>query len=217
MMLVVFAVTSATLYLAGKNLRAKQQETLETQFQNEVRSYLALQESRLSGINEKCKAFSHSVRIRAALEERDIDDLYRNALTELRNVLGPSDDNARISSETIRASFVRFLDPAGAVLPPDGQPIPIVDQPGVDPALEAAGAALRSAGQQSSGFIALNSERQLSALRQIVVTKSFFSSTKHSIAVTTMRFGSRSECRFARRSWTNCGGSSRQGGRTAAR
>jgi signal transduction histidine kinase len=171
MMLVVVVVTSATLYLAGKNLRAKQQETLETQFQNEVRSYLALQESRLSGINEKCKAFSHSVRIRAALEERDIDDLYRNALTELRDILGPSDDNARISSETIRASFVRFLDPAGGVLPPNGQPIPIVDQPGVDPALEAAGAALRSAGQQSSGFIALNSERQLSTLRQIVVTK----------------------------------------------
>ena len=173
MMLVVFAVTSATLYLAGKNLRAKQQETLETQFQNEVRSYLALQEGRLSGINEKCKVFSHSVRIRAALEERDIDDLYRNALTELRDVLGPSDDNARISSKTIRASFVRFLDPAGAVLPPDGQPIPIVDQPGVDPALEATGAALRNAGQQSSGFIALRSERQLSALRQIVVTKIF--------------------------------------------
>ena len=55
MMLVVFAVTSATLYLAGKNVRAKQQETLETQFQNEVRSYLALQESRLSGINRSVK------------------------------------------------------------------------------------------------------------------------------------------------------------------
>ena len=170
MMLVVFAVTSATLYLAGKNLRAKQQEKLETQFQNEVRSYLALQESRLSGINEKCKAFSHSVRIRAALEERDIDDLYRNALTELRDVLGPSDDSPNFQ-RNIRASFVRFLDPAGAVLPPDGQPIRMVDQSGVDPALEAAGAALRGDDQQSSGLIALNSERQLSALRQIVVTK----------------------------------------------
>ena len=171
MMLGVFAVTSATLYLAGKNLRAKQQETLETQFQNEVRSYLSLQETRLSGINEKCKAFSHSVRIRAALEERDIDDLYRNALTELRDVLEPDNDNARGSNETIRASFVRFLDPAGAVLSPDGQPIRIVDQPGVDPALQGVGVALRSAGQQSSGLIALNSERHLSALRQIVVTK----------------------------------------------
>jgi signal transduction histidine kinase len=171
MMLVVFAVTSATLYLAGKNLRAKQQETLEAQFQNEVRSYLALQETRLSGINEKCRAFSHSVRIRAALEERDIDDLYRNALTELRDVLDPDNDNASASKETIRASFVRFLEPTGAVLPPDGQPIRVVDQPGIDPALEAAGAALRSTSQQSSGLIALKSERQLSALRQIVVTK----------------------------------------------
>jgi hypothetical protein len=59
MMLVVIAVTSATLYLAGNNLRAKQQEKLEAQFQNEVRSYLALQETRLRGINEKCRLFSH--------------------------------------------------------------------------------------------------------------------------------------------------------------
>jgi signal transduction histidine kinase len=171
MMLVVIAVTSATLYLAGNNLRAKQQEKLEAQFQNEVRSYLALQETRLSGINEKCRVFSHSVRIRAALEERDIDDLYRNALTELRDVLASASEGRSSSSGTIRASFVRFLDPDGAVLPPGDQPIRIVDQSGVDPALEAAGAALRGDDQQSSGLIALNSERQLSALRQIVVTK----------------------------------------------
>ena len=171
MMLVVVAVTSVTLYLAGNNLRAKQQEKLEAQFQNEVRSYLGLQDTRLSGINEKCRVFSHSVRIRAALEERDIDDLYRNALTELRDVLAPPNDGPSTSTGTIRASFVRFLDPTRAVLSPGDQPIRIVDQPGVDSALERAGAALRSDSQQSSGLIALNSERQLSALRQIVVTK----------------------------------------------
>ena len=171
MMLVVVAVTSATLYLAGNNLRARQQEKLEAQFQNEVRSYLALQETRLSGINEKCQVFSHSVRIRAALEERDIDDLYRNALTELRDVLAPKSEGPSSSNGTVRALFVRFLDPDGAVLSPADQPIRVVDQPGVDPALEAAGAALHGDDQQSSGLIALNSERQLSALRQIVVTK----------------------------------------------
>ena len=171
MMLVVLAVTSATLYLAGNNLRAKQQEKLEAQFQNEVRSYLALQETRLSGINEKCRAFSHSVRIRAALEERDIDDLYHNALTELRDVLASDSDGQGLSPGNTRASFVRFLDPNGAVLSPDAESIRIVDQSGVDSALEAAGAALRDDDQQSSGLIALNSERQLSALRQIVVTK----------------------------------------------
>ena len=34
MMLVVLAVTSATLYLAGNNLRANQQKNLDTQFQS---------------------------------------------------------------------------------------------------------------------------------------------------------------------------------------
>src|SRR5205085_5629655 len=115
--------------------------------------------------------FSHSVRIRAALEERDIDDLYRNALTELRDVLASDSGGQDISPGNTRASFVRFLDPNGAVLSPDAPPIQIVDQSGVDSALEAVGTALRGDDQQSSGLIAFNSERQLSALRQIVVTK----------------------------------------------
>ena len=36
-------------------------------------------------------------------------------------------------------------------------------------------------------------------------------------SLSRMPFGSRSDCRFARRSWTNCGGSSRQGGVRPAR
>ena len=108
MMLVVSAVTSVTLYLAGKNLRQKHQEMLNVRFQNEVRSFLALQETRLAALNEKCKALSHSVRLRAALEERDVDDLYHNALAELRDLLAPNPAYPR--GAATRASFVRFID-----------------------------------------------------------------------------------------------------------
>ena len=66
MMLVVLAVTSATLYLAENNLRANQQKNLDTQFQNQLRSFLAVQDMQASAITERCRALSHSVRLRAA-------------------------------------------------------------------------------------------------------------------------------------------------------
>src|SRR5690242_7903926 len=87
MMLLIVAVTGATVYIAGNNLRANQDRTIERQFQTQVRSFIALQEARSSAIAEKCRALSHSVRLRAALEEHDVEDLYRNALSELLSVL----------------------------------------------------------------------------------------------------------------------------------
>ena len=169
MMLVVSAVTSVTLYLAGKNLRQKHQEMLNVRFQNEVRSFLALQETRLAALNEKCKALSHSVRLRAALEERDVDDLYHNALAELRDLLAPNPDTA--PGATTRASFVRFIDREGTVLWPGNQLVGLTDQPSLAAALESMSAALRSSDDQTFGLIALNSEHRLSALQQVIITQ----------------------------------------------
>src|SRR4029077_8527769 len=87
MMLLIVVVTGATVYIAGNNLRANQARTLEEQFHTQVRSFIALQEARSNAISEKCRALSHSVRLRAALEEHDVEDLYRNALSELLPVL----------------------------------------------------------------------------------------------------------------------------------
>jgi signal transduction histidine kinase len=170
MMLVVVAVTSVSLYVAERNLRRENQQRLEAQFQNEVRGYLALQEARLAGTNERCRTLSRAVRLRAALEERDVDDLYRNALTELRDVLS-ADENGEDESGSVRASFVRFIDPEGSVLPPGEARVGATDQPAIDRALEAMSSVLRDADYQTSGFITLTPERQLSALRQVVITK----------------------------------------------
>ncbi len=170
-MLVVVAVTSVILYVAERNLRRENQQTLEAQFQNEVRGYLALQEARLAGINERCRTLSRAVRLRAALEERDVDDLYRNALTELRDVLSADENGEDDSTGSVRASFVRFIDPKGSVLPPGDALVGATDQPAVDRALEAMSSGLRDADYQTSGFISLTPERQLSALRQVVITK----------------------------------------------
>ena len=86
MMLIVVVVTGVTLYVAERSVQARYQESLETRFRSEMLRYTAVQEAQLSAITEKCRALSTSVRMRAALEERDVDDLYRNALTELQTV-----------------------------------------------------------------------------------------------------------------------------------
>ena len=103
MMLVVFAVTTTTVYLAEKNRRANQRQLLDAQFQNRVQSFLKIQAAQSEAITEKCLALSHSVRLRAALEERDVDDLYQNALTELEEML----DRTGASPDATRASFFR--------------------------------------------------------------------------------------------------------------
>ena len=92
-MFVVLGVTVAAVYLAEENRRANHQQALDAQFQNQVQSFLKIQEAQSEAITEKCRVLSHAVRVRAALEERDVDDMYQNALTELEGALATSPEN----------------------------------------------------------------------------------------------------------------------------
>jgi len=171
MMLVVLAVTGATLYLAENNLRANQQNVLNVQFENQVRSFLAVQEAQSRAITERCRALSRSVRLRAALEERDIDDLYRNALTELQGVFNGNGATDAHEPQSVHASFFRFIDPDSALLPPGGHPAGLIDQPSLHEALAPMGRALHDVDEQSVGFIAIARGSRPTALREVVLTK----------------------------------------------
>ncbi|HZE57428.1 MAG TPA: ATP-binding protein [Chthoniobacterales bacterium] len=167
MMLVVLAVTTATVYLAEKNRRSNQQQLLDAQFQNRVQSFLKIQAAQSEAITEKCLALSHSVRLRAALEERDVDDLYQNALTELEEML----DRTGASPDATRASFFRFFDGDGLILSPENHPAGLTDQPALQEALSRMAKGLREDDEQAVGFIALARGNRPSALRRIVLTK----------------------------------------------
>lgn len=170
MMLVVAAVTGATLYLAEKSLRANHDAALEAQFQNQVRSFLAMQEAQSSEIADKCRALAHSVRLRAALEERDFDDLYRNALPELQAVFAEPNSN-QLEFPSVRASFFRFFDANGTVVPAAEYPAGLTDEKTLDEALAPMGRVLSEVDEQSVGFIALRRGHQLGTLRAVVLTK----------------------------------------------
>src|ERR1041384_3918827 len=145
MMLVVLAVTTAAVYLAEKNRRGNQQQLLDTQFQSRVESFLKIQAAQSEAITEKCVALSRSVRLRAALEERDVDDLYQNAITELEGMLDPT---GGASPEVTRASFFRFFDGDGAILSPENHPAGLTDQPVLQEALSKMAKGLREEDEQ---------------------------------------------------------------------
>lgn len=170
MMLVVLAVTTATVYLAEKNRRANQQQVLDAQFQSRVQSFLKIQEAQSDIITEKCLVVSHAVRLRAALEERDIDDLYQNALTELEGMLERPGSSSENAADVTRASFFRFLDADGRVLSPERHPAGLTDQPSLDESLSSLGKMLRPQDDQAVGFIALARGNRPAALRKVVLT-----------------------------------------------
>ncbi len=170
MMLLIVVVTGATVYIAGNNLRANQDRTLERQFQTQVRSFIALQEARSSAIAEKCRALSHSVRLRAALEEHDVEDLYRNALSELLSVLESPVASNNQASQTL-ASFFRFFDAQGELLATREPAAGGVGESSLENALVETGRALTGVNDQSIGFIAVGTGDRPQSLRAIVATK----------------------------------------------
>lgn len=170
LMLIVVTVTGSTLYLAERNGQARYQESLDVQFQAQMRLFSALQDARLGVIMGKCQTLSHSVRLRAALEERDVEDLYQNALTELQGIFGGVAED-RDNFDTSRASFCRFLDADGTILEPGQFSAGLIDRESLDQILVPTDKTLRNVEKQTVGYIALARGNELSALREVVVTK----------------------------------------------
>ena len=171
MMLIVLAITGATVYVAENNLRSNQARLLNAQFQNQVRSLLAVQDLRSGAVAEKCRDVSRSVRLRAALEEKDVDDLYRNALAELQEVFSPREPDANDGDQKVRASFFRFVDVNGEVLSAGDQPAGDADPRSLAQALEPISRKPRNHDEQNVAFIAIGRGNDPAVLRQIVLTK----------------------------------------------
>jgi signal transduction histidine kinase len=171
MMLVVFAVTAATVYLTEENRRTNQQRLLDAQFTNRVRSFLALQEGRSRTIKEKCWTLAQAVRLRAALEEGDVEDLYQNARTELGEILDrPGRENSDAASG-VRASFFCFFDANGTLVSPEkGAPEARTEKSFME-GLEAVEKALPGTMDQSVCYFALARSNRPEALREGVLTR----------------------------------------------
>ena len=171
MMLVVLGVTAATVYLAEQNRRTNQQRLLDAQFTSRIRSFLALQEGRSRAIKAKCWTLAQAVRLRAALEELDIEDLYQNARTELGEILDRSGQANGDDTGGVRASFFCFFDARGALLWPETEASELASDKGLAKGLPAVGSAVRGTADQTVCYLALARSNRPEALREVVLTR----------------------------------------------
>src|SRR5258708_4662144 len=84
MMLVVSAVTAATLYFAQRGIETDAQRTLQQEFQAAFANLLGVQAAHRAMIAERCGAVASALRTRSALEDNNLEALYLNADIELR-------------------------------------------------------------------------------------------------------------------------------------
>ncbi|MEQ1859762.1 MAG: ATP-binding protein [Chthoniobacteraceae bacterium] len=123
MMLVVMGITAVALYFAERSVASDVQRSLRDEFQSEISYLLGVHEALRAALTERCRVLAKSVRIRAALEESDVEDLYAVATVELRDVLHTKDEpDDETGIHTLRARFFRFVDAHGAVIPPPREP-----------------------------------------------------------------------------------------------
>lgn len=173
LMLVVVVVTGTTTYLAERNVQERYQEALDAKFQEQMRLFSGLQEARRRAILDKCRALAHSVRLQAALEEEDVEDLYRNALAELQGVYTPGNNGTGEGTETqsSRALFFRFVDANGAILSPGEFHAGQLGEGSDDSPLVPIAQALRNLENQTVGYVAVSHKARLSAVREVVLTR----------------------------------------------
>lgn len=119
MMLIVVGVTGATLYVAQDRMKATHERLSNAQFKNQVELFSTLRESRLVRIREKCHELVRSVRVGAALEEEDLEQLYLVAFDELADVLRSRPGNRSMGRP---GRLVRFINTKGEELPPPAGP-----------------------------------------------------------------------------------------------
>ena len=181
MMVVVSVITAAILAINGRQAEADSARQLETEFSSQLRALFGAQEARQAAARERCQRLARSVRIRAALAEDDVEDLYRIAEVELRDVL--SKENAA-DPRTLNADFFRFLDSTGAVLPPAGgePPAPL------EPWEAQLGAAGLAGGDQETGWLALRMGGGDPVVREIIATPVLASATTEKRSMLVMGF-----------------------------
>ncbi len=117
-LLCIAAVTGIVLLVAGHYAEKTSREAIERDF-NGMSSYeTGLEDGRQAAVDEQCLMLARSARIRLALQESDINDLYEQAYVEMPDVFEGRAPGSRPSF--LRANFVRFINSEGEVLSPDG-------------------------------------------------------------------------------------------------
>ena len=119
MALVVVALTACGLYVVERKVSDETQHDLQVAFAAELRLVRTVRDIRHASLAEMCRVLVRKPRIHAALEDNALDMLYPSAGDELGNMLADrKESGSPLARNSIHASFYRFLDAQGAVIPP---------------------------------------------------------------------------------------------------
>jgi PAS domain S-box-containing protein len=127
MILLVLAVTGTTLLITENQLRSSNERHFQQSFNFQIESFLQQRESRLAPVKERSAGAAPSARLIAAIEnadqpgpdqQRDVDDLYRNGIDQLREFA-----NVAVGSRSnLQAGFLFFfLNTRGEVMTPSAE------------------------------------------------------------------------------------------------
>ncbi len=166
MMLVVTGVAGAALLVTQQAVAATYAKIFRERFRAEADLFSAAQQARLTAIKDKCLELARSVRLVAALEERDVELFYQIAFDELREVMTPE-------AAPRPATFFRLIDHDGAVIPPPDARAGALDGGSSEKAeasLSAAARAMGEADTQAFGYLALAGDGH-PQLHEVVLTR----------------------------------------------
>ncbi len=110
MLLIVAVITGATLVVTKNKVETVFRESLSDQFQTQIAMFYERQEIALGSIKEEILNATDSVRLIAAVGEKDADRIYEDLDHEFRNL--------PIADVSAEAPFIRFIDDMGEVLKP---------------------------------------------------------------------------------------------------
>jgi PAS domain S-box-containing protein len=177
MMLLVVGVTATTLLITESQVASSYERHFRQSFGFQVALFLQQREARLEPVKERVSTGAASARLFAAMEnagqdhpeQRDIDDLYQNALDQLSDVMTA----ARGSRTNRTAGFYVFLNNKGEVLYPSLQvklPFSLLGLRGIAPQLQAVGRAVGAQSEPQVGYLAPEDEPGTAAIREMVFT-----------------------------------------------
>ena len=116
---VVSALTALGIILAERNASASAQRDFQHEFERALAILHQVQAMRYAEISGRCDALVRNPRIHASLEDDALDLLYFNARDQLHDLVYGEDENpAAPDPKSLRATFYRFLDVKGAIIPP---------------------------------------------------------------------------------------------------
>lgn len=161
MVFLVVAITATTLFITENLVRSSYERHFQQSFRFQIDLFLQQREARLEPIRERVAAAAASTRVLAAMEnagqehpdQRDIDDLYQNALDQLSEVMASAPTGP--TNKSVGLYF--FLNPKGEVLYPGAQvklPFSLTGLRRITPKVEAVGAAVNRGNSAQIGYLA---------------------------------------------------------------